>query len=166
MAERLWAPWRFAYIEKPSTESAEGDCIFVDLPAQHNDRENLLLFRGERAFVMLNAYPYTNGHLMVAPYKHTADMSALDDAELLEINQLVARSVRWITTIYKPDGFNIGVNLGRAAGAGIPSHIHWHIVPRWNGDTNFMTTVGEVRVLPQSLIESYDKLKEAADRDA
>jgi ATP adenylyltransferase len=166
MAERLWAPWRFAYIEKPSTGSSEGDCIFVDLPAQTNDRENLLLCRGGSAFVMLNAYPYTNGHLMVAPYKHTAEMSELDDGELLEINQLVAKAVRWISAVYKPDGFNIGVNLGRAAGAGIPSHIHWHIVPRWSGDTNFMTTIGEVRVLPQTLAESYDKLKEAVDRDA
>ncbi|HWA82190.1 MAG TPA: HIT domain-containing protein, partial [Fimbriimonadaceae bacterium] len=155
--------WRFAYIEQPSTGLPGGGCIFVDLPAQENDRENLLLFRGKKAFVMLNAFPYTNGHLMVAPYRHTADMDALDDDELLEINQLVALSVRWITDAYRPDGFNIGVNLGRAAGAGIPTHIHWHIVPRWNGDTNFMTTVGDVRVLPQSLSDSYDRLKLAAE---
>jgi ATP adenylyltransferase len=166
MAERLWAPWRFAYIEKPSTGSSEGGCIFVDLPFQDNDRENLLLYRGKKAFVMLNAYPYTNGHLMVAPYKHTAELMDLDDEELLEINQLVARSSKWITAVYKPDGFNIGVNVGNAAGAGIPTHIHWHIVPRWNGDTNFMTTIGDVRVLPQSLTDSFDKLKEAVDRDA
>lgn len=163
MPDRLWAPWRFAYIERPSTGSPDADCIFVDLPAETNDRENLLLYRGHTAFVMLNAYPYTNGHLMVAPYRHTADMAHLVDDELLEINQLVAACLRWITAVYRPDGFNIGVNLGRAAGAGIPSHIHWHVVPRWNGDTNFMTTVGEVRVLPQSLEESYDKLREAVD---
>lgn len=166
MAERLWAPWRFTYIEKPSTGSSDTGCIFVDLPAQDNDRDNLLLFRGKTAFVMLNAFPYTNGHLMVAPYRHTAVMSDLDDAELLEINQLVANCTRWITKTYKPDGFNIGVNLGSAAGAGIPTHIHWHIVPRWNGDTNFMTTVGDVRVLPQSLADSYDRLKQAVDEDA
>lgn len=165
MAERLWAPWRFSYVEKPSTGSSEGVCIFVELPTHGNDRENLLLHRGNKAFVMLNAFPYTNGHVMVAPYKHTADMADLDDDELLEINQLVAKSVAWITSVYKPDGFNIGINLGRAAGAGIPSHIHWHIVPRWNGDTNFMTAIGDVRVLPQSLGESYDRLKEAIDRD-
>jgi ATP adenylyltransferase len=165
MADRLWAPWRFAYIEQPSSGSSPG-CIFVDLPEEDNDRENLLLFRGEKAFVMLNAYPYTNGHLMVAPYKHTADLGELDDAELLEINKLVARSIAWITKVYKPDGYNIGVNLGRAAGAGIPTHIHWHIVPRWNGDTNFMTTVGEVRVLPQSLTDSFDRLKQAVDDEA
>jgi ATP adenylyltransferase len=163
MAERLWAPWRFVYIEKPSRESSKDDCIFVDLPAQQNDRENLLLYRGKKAFVMLNAFPYTNGHVMVAPYRHTAAITDLDDDELLEINQLLARCVTWITRAYKPDGFNIGVNLGSAAGAGIPSHVHWHVVPRWNGDTNFMTTVGDVRVLPQSLAESYDRLKEALD---
>lgn len=165
MAERLWAPWRFTYIEKPSTGTSEGGCIFVDLPAKDNDRENLLLYRGKRAFVMLNAFPYTNGHLMVAPYRHTADMDLLDDDELLEINKLVALAVRWIKAAYGPDGFNIGVNLGKAAGAGIPTHIHWHIVPRWNGDTNFMTTVGDVRVLPQSLDDSYDRLKRAVDSE-
>lgn len=144
------------YIE--GSAPASGGCIFVELPAQDNDRENLILFRGRKAFVMLNAFPYTNGHLMVAPYKHTADMDELDDAELLEINQLVASAVRWLKRAYHPEGFNIGVNLGAVGGAGIPDHIHWHIVPRWSGDTNFMTSVGEVRVLPQSLLDSYDKL--------
>lgn len=155
--ERLWAPWRLNYIEKPSVPG----CIFVTLPQQSDDRANLILHRGETAFVMLNRYPYTNGHLMVAPYRHTADLSALDDAELLEIHQLVAASVRWITQVYRPQGFNIGVNLGEAGGAGIPDHVHWHIVPRWSGDTNFMTAVGGVRVLPQSLEESYDRLLSA-----
>lgn len=155
MPERLWAPWRFAYIESSSTPG----CIFVDLPRQEDDRANLLLHRGETAFVMLNAFPYTNGHLMVAPYRHTAEMIELGDPELLEINQLLAAAIEWLKEVYRPDGFNIGVNLGRAAGAGIPTHIHWHIVPRWNGDTNFMTTVGEVRVLPESLERSYDRLR-------
>jgi len=161
MSERLWAPWRLKYIEQAPKVDGESGCIFLDLPAQNDDRKNLILFRGEKAFVMLNAFPYTNGHLMVAPYRHTADMTVLDDVELLEINQLVAKSVGWITKAYRPDGFNIGVNVGRAAGAGIPTHIHWHIVPRWDGDTNFMGVVGDVRVLPQSLEESYDRLKAA-----
>jgi len=165
MAERLWAPWRFAYVEDPSTGSPQGDCIFVDLPARNDDRENLLLYRGHKAFVLLNAFPYTNGHLMIAPYKHTELIGDLDDAELLEVNQLLVKSVRWITKAYKPEGFNIGINLGRAGGAGIPTHIHWHVVPRWHGDTNFMTTVGDVRVLPQSLGDSYDRLKEVIERD-
>jgi ATP adenylyltransferase len=160
MSKRLWAPWRFGYVEKAA--KGESACIFVDLPQQQNDRENLILYRGETAFVMLNAFPYTNGHLMVAPYKHVADMDALSDQELLEVQKLVAAALRWIGRAYSPDGYNIGVNLGRAAGAGIPSHIHWHVVPRWHGDTNFMASVGEVRVLPQSLEDSYDKLRVAA----
>ncbi|MBI5708237.1 MAG: HIT domain-containing protein [Armatimonadetes bacterium] len=162
MAERLWAPWRFAFVEK--ADSATG-CIFVDLPAQDDDRKNLILHRGRTAFVMLNAYPYTNGHLMIAPYRHTADLSELEDAELLEINQLLAAAIRWIKAAYGPDGFNVGINLGSAGGAGIPDHVHWHIVPRWRGDTNFMTTVGEVRVLPQSLEDSYERLLAAARAD-
>jgi ATP adenylyltransferase len=162
MPEYLWAPWRLEYIER--AEPSGGGCIFVDLPQQEDDRKNLILYRGDRAFVMLNMFPYTNGHLMVAPYKHTADMGELDDEELLEINRLVSRCTKWIGEAYRPDGFNIGVNLGKAAGAGIPTHIHWHIVPRWNGDTNYMTTVGGVRVLPQSLEDSYDRLKAIVDR--
>ena len=157
MTERLWAPWRMQYIEKPEAANATGD-IFVDLPAQNQDRENLILHRGETAFVMLNAFPYTNGHLLIAPYRQTPEIGGLDDQELLEIQKLLARGIEWIRHTYNPDGFNIGVNMGKAAGAGIPIHIHWHIVPRWNGDTNFMTSVAEVRVLPQSLTESYDRL--------
>ncbi|MFQ3586854.1 MAG: HIT domain-containing protein [Fimbriimonadaceae bacterium] len=161
MADRIWAPWRLPYIEKATPT---GGCIFVDLPAQERDRENLILYRGSTAFVMLNAFPYTNGHLMVAPFRHTADLDDLEDDELLEINVLVASAVRWLREAYRPDGFNIGVNLGSAAGAGIPDHVHWHIVPRWNGDTNFMTTIGEVRVMPQSLADSYDRLRPIAER--
>ncbi len=159
MSDRLWAPWRLSYVEKASVGDTTEGCIFVDLPAESDDRKNLILFRGETAFVMLNAYPYTNGHLMVAPYKHTASLSELSDQELLEINQLVTKCTEWITACYMPHGFNIGVNLGKAAGAGIPDHVHWHIVPRWNGDTNFMTSIGDVRVLPQSLDESWERLK-------
>lgn len=167
MAERLWAPWRFDYVTKADSQpgnSGGSGCIFVDLPARADDRANLILFRGETAFVMLNAYPYTSGHLMVAPYKHTADMADLDDRELLEINQLVARATIWIAEAYQPAGFNIGVNIGAAGGAGIPSHLHWHIVPRWAGDTNFMTTIGEVRVIPHALDASYDLLRAVIER--
>ncbi len=157
MSERLWAPWRLRYIEAASGVPSSG-CIFDDLPAQDNDRENLILHRGVTAFVILNAYPYTNGHLMVAPFRHLNDLSLLSDEEHLEIHQLLAATTRWITEAYHPDGFNIGVNLGRAAGAGIPGHLHWHVVPRWDGDTNFMGVVGDVRVMPQSLDESYERL--------
>lgn len=164
MAERLWAPWRFDYIAKADEATKEG-CFFVELPLQTDDRANLLLHRGQTAFVMLNAFPYTSGHLMVAPYKHTADLGELSDAELLEINQLVAAAVRWITAVFKPHGFNIGVNLGSAGGAGVPTHVHWHIVPRWSGDTNFMTTVGDVRVIPQDLTATYDLLRAVVEAE-
>lgn len=157
MADQLWAPWRFQYISKAEDKNSSG-CIFVDLPAENKDSENLILYRGKTAFVILNRFPYTSGHLMVAPYKHTAILSELNDEELLEINQLVTKCTEWIQTAYKPQGFNIGVNLGSAGGAGIPSHVHWHIVPRWTGDTNFMTSIGELRVIPQSLEDSYELL--------
>ena len=162
MAEQLWAPWRFDYVKKADSNSVVG-CIFVELPKLDNDRDNLILYRGKTAFVMLNGFPYTSGHLMIAPYKHTADMGELNADELLEINQLVARAIGWIKKVYSPDGYNVGLNIGRAGGAGIPSHLHWHIVPRWSGDTNFMTTIGEVRVMPQSLESSYDLLKAVID---
>jgi len=150
------------YIERPSGS----ENIFVDLPAENEDRKNLILHRGEHAFVIMNAFPYTNGHLLIAPLREISDITSLLDPELLEINQLVAKCVGWLRDLYHPDGFNIGVNLGRAAGAGIPQHIHWHVVPRWNGDTNFMTTVGETRVMPQSLEESYEKLLAVMAHDA
>lgn len=115
---------------------------------------------------MLNAYPYSNGHLMIAPFQHTAEISELGDEALLEINQLLGKCVGWLKEAYNPQGFNIGINLGHVAGAGIPDHIHWHIVPRWAGDTNFMTTIGETRVLPQSLAEAYDRLAEIVKKDS
>jgi len=165
MAEILWAPWRMSYIEKSSSGKPDGD-IFLQLPAEQDDTKNLILYRGNHAFVMMNAYPYTNGHLLVAPYRQIADIELLNDAELLELNQLVAKAIRWLKTCFRPDGFNVGINLGRAAGAGIPVHIHWHVVPRWGGDTNFMTTVGNVRVMPQSLQDGYLKIREAVESDA
>ena len=161
---RLWAPWRMAYITGEAQKKEKG-CIFCLKPKQKFDYKNLIVLRGKEAFVIMNLFPYNNGHLMVAPYKHTADMGELDDAELLEINRLVAACLRWLQRAYRPEGFNIGVNLGSAAGAGIPDHIHWHVVPRWAGDTNFMTVVGEVRVLPQDLWESYDRLRRAMEED-
>ncbi len=161
MPDNLWAPWRLKYIEM--AEPATGD-IFVDLPERGQDKECLILHRGETAFVIMNAYPYTSGHLMVAPFRPTANIGDLTDQELLEINQLVRDCVNWLTASYRPDGFNIGVNLGRVAGAGIPMHIHWHIVPRWSGDTNFMTSIADVRVLPESLEETYDRLKAEIDK--
>ena len=157
MNENLWAPWRMKYIAKPE---GSGN-IFVDLPSAGDDRTSLILYRGASAFVLLNAYPYTSGHLMIAPYRQTNDLPNMTDAELLEINQLVAKSVKWLQTAFKPHGFNVGLNIGSAAGAGIPIHLHWHVVPRWDGDTNFMTTVAEARVLPEALDDTWSKLRAA-----
>ena len=138
----------------------------MDLPSEQDDQKNFIVFRGKTAFVMLNAFPYASGHLLVAPFRQVPDIDELNDDELLEINQLVARCTRWLRTAYKPEGFNIGINMGNAAGAGIPVHIHWHVVPRWNGDVSFMTSVGGVRVIPQALEETYARLREAVERDA
>ncbi len=162
MNENLWAPWRMNYVTRTGDQQRVGN-IFVELPAQYEDEKNGILYRGETAFVILNAFPYSNGHLMVAPFRETNDMTTMTPAELLEVNELIARVVGWLTKVYRPDGFNIGVNLGSAAGAGIPQHIHWHVLPRWNGDTNYMTTIGSIRVMPQSLEDSYASLRAVID---
>ncbi|HET6454735.1 MAG TPA: HIT domain-containing protein [Armatimonadota bacterium] len=154
--DRIWAPWRMQYIEQGG--KPEG-CIFCVFPAQDRDRENLILYRGKTAFVMLNSYPYNPGHLMIAPYEHTANMYDLSDEKLLEINRLLRYSIRLITECMHPDGFNVGLNLSRVAGSGVPDHIHWHVVPRWNGDTNFMPVIADTKVIPESLQATYDKLK-------
>ncbi len=158
MAEVLWAPWRFEYVTLADKNNLDG-CIFVELPQQSEDRKNLILHRGATAFVMLNAFPYSSGHLMVVPYKHSGVLRDLTDTELLEANKLVSRGIDWLEIAYQPQGFNVGLNIGKAGGAGIPSHLHWHVVPRWSGDTNFMTSIAEVRVLPQSLEDAYDRLR-------
>ena len=158
MSQQLWAPWRLKYIERAQKDEIQG-CFFDELAKQNNDQENFVLYRGKTAFVLLNAFPYNNGHLMIAPYRHVGQMDLMTDEELLEINQLLSRCTTWLKKAYSPEGFNIGVNLGRVAGAGVPDHIHWHVVPRWNGDSNFMTVVGEVRVLPENLYQTYDRLK-------
>ena len=158
MAEdRLWAPWRMEYIagEKPE------ECIFCGRAAAGDDPANLIVRRGERCFVILNAFPYTNGHVMIAPYEHLASLEDLDEAIAAELMALTRESLRAVREAYGPDGFNVGINQGAAAGAGVEDHVHQHVVPRWGGDTNFMPVVGDTRVLPQSLEESYDQLREA-----
>ena len=159
--DRLWAPWRLAYITAPKDKPASGDeCFICRAVASSDDRANLVVHRTELSVVMLNLYPYNNGHLLVTPKAHKARLDELSDDELLDIQ----RTLRMLTGVLekrmKPDGFNIGLNLGRAAGAGVPGHLHWHIVPRWFGDSNFMTTVGDMRVLSQSLEALYDLLVE------
>jgi ATP adenylyltransferase len=155
-AERLWAPWRLQYIRGEKSD----ECIFCTKPAL-DDEAALIVHRGDRCFVMLNAYPYTSGHVMVAPYEHIADLTALDEPTALELMTLSQESLRAIGAAYGPEGFNLGANLGTVAGAGIAEHLHVHVVPRWEGDTNFMSVVGEVRVLPESLEDTWRNLKEA-----
>lgn len=158
--EPLWAPWRLEYIV---AEKVEG-CIFCAFPGQDHDRENHILHRGEHSYVIMNAFPYSNGHLLVLPYRHTADLSSLTDEESLEIMQLTQAGIRTIREVCNPDGFNIGINQGVAGGAGIAEHLHLHIVPRWSGDTNFMPVCANVKVIPEALDETYIKLKAAFDR--
>jgi ATP adenylyltransferase len=155
--ERLWSPWRAEYINAPHNED-EG-CIFCDLPVKDDDDSTFILARQGSAFAVLNAYPYNPGHLMVAPFRHVGEFEDVNDDELVDTGELLQRAVRAMREEMDPDGFNLGMNLGRVAGAGIPGHVHWHVVPRWNGDTNFMPVVGETRVLPELLEDTYKKLK-------
>jgi ATP adenylyltransferase len=154
--EQIWTPWRIRYIEAHKKEG----CIFCDLPAETSDRTNFILLRGKEAFIIMNAFPYTAGHLMVAPYRHVAKLADLSTGEKLEIMDLVARCESVLTAAMHPEGFNVGFNLGKAAGAGVEKHLHCHIVPRWVGDTNFMAVLGETRVINEALEKTYDKLKE------
>lgn len=153
---KIWAPWRIQYIRAEKTEG----CIFCEKPKEDSDSDNYILFRGRKNFVMLNTYPYTPGHLMVAPYRHLPTLEELSDDELFEHFDLVRKSTKALTGAYKPDGFNIGVNLGKVAGAGVEGHVHTHVVPRWGGDTNFMTVVSDVRVIPEALDSSYSQLRD------
>ena len=156
----IWSPWRMKYIEK--TEKEEG-CVFCSAQTEEDGAANLIAFRGQRAFVILNLYPYTSGHLMVIPFEHVATLEELDQATRAEMMELTSRCTTVLKTIYKPHGFNIGVNIGEAAGAGVAGHVHIHIVPRWKGDTNFMSSVGGTRVLPEALEVTYERVKEEFD---
>jgi ATP adenylyltransferase len=153
--ETIWAPWRMEYI---LMEKSEG-CIFCQKPRENLDEANYILHRGERNFVILNSYPYNPGHLMVAPYRHVARLEELTDAELGEHFDIVRRSTKAITEELHPHGFNIGINLGRVAGAGVEGHVHTHVVPRWEGDTNFMPVIAHTRVLPEALTSTFARLK-------
>jgi ATP adenylyltransferase len=159
----LWAPWRMEFIkgEKPQ------GCIFCDFPAQTGaeaDRKNLILGRSPSSFAIFNKYPYNSGHLMIIPRRHTADFPSLSKAESEDLHGLLALAVRLLNQELKPDGMNIGMNLGRAAGAGIADHLHYHIVPRWNGDTNFMPVVSETKVIVEHLSATYDRLRPLFDK--
>lgn len=153
--DRLWAPWRIEYI---LSEKEEG-CLFCRVISEDRDDENLILYRGEKAYIILNKYPYNNGHLMIVPYRHVPNIEDLDDDELLEICRLTILSIKLLKHVMKPEGFNIGANIGKAAGAGIEEHFHLHIVPRWVGDTNFMPIIGDTKVVVEAIRETYKKLK-------
>ena len=152
MPQPLWAPWRLEYV----AHADELDrCIFCE------PQEELLVHRGGRALVVLNKFPYTSGHLLIAPHRHTGDFAALDDDEALEIHRLTVRGIAALEAAYAPHGFNLGWNLGRVAGAGIEEHVHLHVVPRWNGDTSFMPVVADVKVLPEALARTAERLRPA-----
>lgn len=159
--KRLWSPWRMAYL----TEERPQGCIFCIGAAQDRDEENLIVCRGEQALIMLNRYPYNAGHLMVIPYAHVASVEDLPTETLTEMMLLVNRSLAALRRAMSPEAFNIGANLGHAAGAGIADHVHMHIVPRWEGDTNFMPVFADVRVIPEFLADTYHKIKRAMEEE-
>jgi ATP adenylyltransferase len=152
----IWSPWRMEYIEN---NNKVGGCIFCLAQEREDSAENLIAHRGERAYVILNRYPYTSGHLMVVPFGHKATLEELDPQTRAEMMELTTRCMTLLRKVYNPQAFNMGANIGEAAGAGVKEHVHIHIVPRWAGDTNFMSTLGETRVLPELLADTYQRVK-------
>jgi ATP adenylyltransferase len=162
--ERIWAGWRNAYVSDPSTGRTDIACVMCNLVTATDDREALVLERTPQTITAMNLYPYGSGHLLVAPVRHLPSFEDLDDDELIAVSRAQVRALRAVRTAYAPDGVNLGVNIGRAAGAGVPTHLHVHVLPRWSGDTNFSTTVAGVRVMPEDLGTGYDKLLAAWPR--
>ena len=161
--DRLWTPWRYRYV---STGVPGGSCIFCEKAASSDDRGNYVVLRAERNFAILNLYPYTSGHLMIAPYEHVATLGEAPQETLQEMMRLTTRAEQALRQLYNPDGLNIGMNIGQSAGAGVAGHIHMHVLPRWTGDGSFMTTVSETRVLPETLERTYERLKTALSATA
>ncbi len=158
--DHLWSPWRFKYI---ASADREEECVLCRIDAEHKDAENYVVHRASLNFVVLNLFPYTSGHLMIVPYEHRASLAEVGEATTNEMIELAKRAQLALETEYHPDGFNIGMNLGRSAGAGVADHLHLHVVPRWSGDANFVSIVGETRVLPEDLSATYQKLKRHFD---
>jgi ATP adenylyltransferase len=156
--DHLWSPWRFAYVSR--AEAPEG-CVFCGKADDLRDRENLVVYRGDRNYILLNLYPYTTGHLMIAPYAHVATLGEADEETALEMMRLTRAAERHLRAVYHPQGVNIGMNIGACAGAGVAGHIHMHALPRWLGDVNFMTTIGETRVVVEDLETTWEKLRRA-----
>jgi ATP adenylyltransferase len=161
--DHLWAPWRSTYIKN---KSDRGHCIFCDAPGAGSDEQMLIVRRARLNYVILNRYPYTSGHLMIAPYQHASRLQQLDEQTAEEMMRLARLSERILEEVYRPQGLNLGLNLGEAAGAGIEQHIHLHVLPRWLGDANFMTSVGHTRVLPEDLADTFAKLHQAFAKEA
>jgi ATP adenylyltransferase len=160
--DRLWSPWRTKYIDTFKEDNRPDECIFCNKQeADINDNSNLLVYKDILTYVVLNLYPYNSGHLMIVPYRHTDDFNILTSAENLEVMKNLQLSVKALEIAMKPHGYNIGANLGRTGGAGIDEHIHFHIVPRWSGDINFMPVIGEVKVISQDLLETKSRLIDA-----
>jgi ATP adenylyltransferase len=157
--KHLWSPWRLEYLTAPKVEG----CVFCHAVGGNDDRENLVLLRGKHAFLILNRFPYNNGHFMVVPYEHVPSLEDLDAPTLTEMMLLLNQGLAALRTAMHPEGFNVGANLGQVAGAGIEEHVHIHAVPRWGGDTNFMPVVGDMRVVPETWKQTYDGLKAALD---
>lgn len=156
--DHLWSPWRYRYV---STASPSNACIFCTKPAANDDAGNYIVLRAERNFVLLNLYPYTNGHLMIAPYEHVDSLTKAHPETVAELMRLTVRCEQALRDLYQPHGINLGMNLGEAAGAGVAGHIHMHMLPRWAGDASFMSTIAETRVLPEELSVTYERLKAA-----
>jgi ATP adenylyltransferase len=159
--DRLWAPWRLSYVASAKAPTDTDPCFICRALKDANDQGNLLAWRGKLSVVMLNRFPYNNGHLLIAPNAHKGELHELTGEEVIETQQMLARLVGLLRERMKPDGFNIGLNLGTSAGAGLPGHLHWHLVPRWTGDTNFMPVLADTRVIAQSLDDFYLRLVEA-----
>ncbi|MDC1067621.1 HIT domain-containing protein [Candidatus Kapabacteria bacterium] len=160
--KKIFSPWRSKYIESFSEEEDKSDKTFIQLAIESkNDKESLVVERRELCFVLMNKYPYNNGHLLIAPYRQVSDIDELEEDEYNNINKALMDSIKVIKSVYSPHGYNVGVNIGDAGGAGLPQHLHYHIVPRWNGDTNFISTVADIKLVSVSMEESWQKLKDA-----
>jgi len=161
--DHLWTPWRMNYIK---SDKSSGGCVFCNALQYNQDEEMLIVARGSYNFIILNRFPYNSGHLMVVPYVHKSSLETLDPETRVEMIEMVSRAEQILNQVYSPQGFNMGINIGKSAGAGIDTHIHFHVVPRWEGDANFMSTLGETRVLPEELTESYRRIKAAWEAQA
>ncbi len=161
--KRIWAPWRMRYVGNIEDFRKVGGCIFCDKPEEGNDEANLIVYRGEYLFAMLNAFPYNTGHLMISPYRHVADIEQLTTQEYCEMMSMAILATRAIKEEMRCQGLNLGINLGKVAGAGIADHLHMHLVPRWDGDTNFMPVVADTKVMPETLDQTYARLKKAIE---